>query len=155
MEKSGKSDFRDTATQKLKESGLRLTIPRKLVIELLRNTKTPLSAYRIKELANQAKSNIDVVSIYRTLATFDSLGLIHRVHSSDGFMPCTIECHSSPGSEHAICDNCGNVTEHHLSKETAAEISMQMKEIGFRIRNFRVEIEGNCINCETKSPSSI
>ncbi len=144
-------DFVKTALDRMKVQGLRLTQPRKLVVETLAKTKTPLSAYRIFEQISEHGEQIDVVSIYRTLATLDSLGLVHFVHSADGFMPCTVHDHGQPGIEHAVCDDCGKVIELDLSQETTHDITGQLGKIGFRLRHVRVEIEGQCDTCANEN----
>lgn len=153
MTENARSGFEKVALERMKHSGLRMTKPRKLVVKTLANTEQPLSAYRIHEQISANGGQIDVVSVYRTLSSLDSLGLVHYVHSADGFMPCTMHSHDEAGVEHAVCDDCGSVVELNLSKETAEEITGQLDQIGFKLRHVRVEIEGQCGNCKTQSAS--
>lgn len=153
MAKRALTEFEQAAFDKLKVHGLRITTPRKAIIACLANASHPLSAYRIKELLDETPAPADVVSIYRTLATLDALGLIHRVHSSDGFLPCTVGVHTEPATEHAICDNCGKVVELAISPQTTSDIQQQVGMIGFRLRHLRVEIEGECEVCQENTPS--
>lgn len=151
MSSDNKNDFNEIAIERMKQHGLRITQPRIQVVEALAETDQPLSAYRIKDHIEAQGQKADVVSIYRTLTTLDSLGLVHFVHSSDGFLPCTLHNHEGPGIEHAVCDDCGKVIELDLSKQTTEEISGQLQQIGFQLRHVRVEIEGQCGDCTHKN----
>src|SRR5690606_13341939 len=106
MPSDEQKEFITLSLDRMKNAGLRLTKPRKMVVEILELSNIPLSAYRIHEQITASGAQADVVSVYRTLTTLDSLGLVHYVHSADGFMACTVDHHHEPGSEHAVCDDC-------------------------------------------------
>jgi len=143
----------DLALEHLRNKGLRITKPRRLVVELLDRAKKPLSAYEIKELLDQEGEKVDTVSVYRILDCLEENKLIHRVLTSGKVKKCQLEheseCHL-PQNEHChhllICQKCNTIEEVHCPGTDAL-----VKELGklanFRIQSHNMEFLGLCAKC--------
>ena len=64
----------------LTQAGYRISKPRKQVMQLLENTQTPQTALAIYEKLKAQGEHASLVSVYRTLELFASLGLISMVY---------------------------------------------------------------------------
>ena len=66
------------------QAGYRISKPRKQVMQLLENTQTPQTALAIYEKLKAQGERASLVSVYRTLELFASLGLISMVYEPEG-----------------------------------------------------------------------
>jgi Fe2+ or Zn2+ uptake regulation protein/uncharacterized protein (DUF4213/DUF364 family) len=101
-----------TAPELLKKAGLRRTWTREVVLEALNRVDRPLSH---QEIAGEAGlGGIDRVTLYRTLATLQRAGLLHRIQGVDGIW--RYRGHDSrPGRcagnhIHFLCLKCGRMS---------------------------------------------
>src|SRR5579863_3477841 len=74
-----KKAYEEHCLQELRLAGFRITMPRIQVIRALADATTALSAYAIHERIMESGGRIDVVSVYRILATLHKVGLIHHI----------------------------------------------------------------------------
>lgn len=101
-----------SAEAKLREAGLRKTPVRISVLELLDRAGRPMS---VPQILAKLKG-VDTVTVYRTLSTFVTKRLAHRVRGEDrtwmyalggrGDGPGRPSPHQHP---HFVCDECGKV----------------------------------------------
>ncbi|MBN1922353.1 MAG: transcriptional repressor [Anaerolineae bacterium] len=132
----------------LAQAGHRVTEPRRLVMQLLLASETPLSPQTLFESARVQHHNLGLVTIYRTLELFESLGLVCRVHLKDG-------CHGylavSPGHHHfVICERCGGSVEFPGGDDLRALIADIEARTGYRIEEHLLQLLGLCPNCQGK-----
>jgi Fur family zinc uptake transcriptional regulator len=127
----------------LRKADAKLTGPRRAVLAVLEKVKTPLSAYDIEE---QIPENIpiSVVTIYRILDLFEKLGIVHRIHTKEGYVRCDYEkergCHYF-----AVCKSCGKSFEF---LEPACRIEKIIpKNLPFKNVEHISEIAGICDHC--------
>jgi Fur family transcriptional regulator, ferric uptake regulator len=92
------------AVEAVRATGLRVTTPRRLLIEALWNASEPLSAEQLSELAGDGT---DVASVYRNLEAFERIGLIRHFHVGHG--PGLYARTALGAREYLICDACGRV----------------------------------------------
>ena len=113
-----------------------------------------LSPREIQEAIGKDKTSKDVdqVSIYRILETFQKLGLVHQVHPSGGFIACShINC---KGELHVLihCAMCHKTTEADIPKEIFNPIQWYLKETyGFSHQTNLFQLDGICSICSPKS----
>jgi len=138
-------------TNRLQNHGLRLTKPRSLILEALISTEKPISAYRLQDEMTANGMKVHIVSVYRTLAVLQELGIIHYIPSQQGYLLCTESCESDRQTEHLVCDTCGLVTEIPMPSCATNDLLEQAQSHGFRMSKIRVEVEGTCNNCQ-KTP---
>jgi Fur family transcriptional regulator, ferric uptake regulator len=88
--------------QVLRQRGLRLSAPRRLVLEALFAAEGPASA---DQLARRAK--LDPASVYRNLETFERHGVARHVHLGHG--PGLYVLVGRGENEYLYCERCGAV----------------------------------------------
>ncbi len=140
--------YETVALSRLKDLGLRVTGPRKLVLRALAASRKPLGAYQIRESVSEQGGKVDVVSVYRILAGLVEVGLVHHIGSVDGYLACTGMHTGSHQTEHLICTNCGCVEELPVPNSAISEIGVSAARIGFSPAQTRVEVLGVCSHCK-------
>ena len=99
-------------TQLLRSNGLRRTQARKLVLDLMFQVPRPLSHQEIAD--EPALSQLDRVTLYRTLTTLEQAGLLHRIQGVDGvwrFRGHAIQEGKCGGDHlHFLCLECKQMT---------------------------------------------
>lgn len=129
----------------LKKHGLKDTQPRRLVLEALSRSKAPVSHYALRDKIVSSGKTIDTVTVYRTIETFEKIGLVHR-HPCDGHVSlCTMP--ETPGHHGFLhCTSCKNVEEY-CSEELCRKEHGIAKQSGFTPTSHISEIIGICRSC--------
>ncbi|MCO5298151.1 MAG: transcriptional repressor [Fimbriimonadaceae bacterium] len=117
------------------------------MIRALGQSNRALSAYEIHEAIVDGGGKIDVVSVYRILATLLETGLIHHIGVVDGYLPCRLEDAHTDDLEHLVCERCGCVTELSLPPSVIKATTEQGERLGFEAKAIRIEIVGLCEHC--------
>lgn len=123
----------------------RYTKPRKLVLNVLANSKKPIKAYEILHKLKIILCDPKPPTIYRAIEFWLKHNFIHRIESLNAYAIC-VEDHLHKGSQFLICNDCGRVIESHLSslpkiiKETTLKNSFQPD-------SWNLEINGRCGLC--------
>ena len=134
----------------LKASGYSSTHARKLVFTALFGSK-PVT---IQELEVELKQGINRASLYRIIALFEKIGVIHRlnygwkyrIELSDDF---------NPHHHHMHCILCGILIDFDEPPTIAASIHALTSKYQFRVTNHQFEIEGYCHNCHPIEKTSL
>lgn len=121
----------------IKESGFKLTPPRKSVLENLRVAKKPLTLKEIHKKCGQ----IDFTSVYRSIKLFHELGLVEEITFAD--KKIRYEIISNLHHHHIICSECGEIKE--LPVCIVSEIKKLTK---YKITKHTFEFMGLCPNCQ-------
>ena len=96
----------------------------------------------IHEKIINGSGKIDVVSVYRILATLHEVGLIHHIGVVDGYFPSRLGTTGGKQSEVVVFDESNDVEELVVPDELVAIIAKQAKERGFEVTSLKVEITG-------------
>lgn len=135
--------FIEASIQILRENKYKITGPRMAVLNVLESAKVPLSAYDIEEHVPE-NIPINVVTIYRVLDVFETLNIIHKVHTKEGYVRCDFEqqkgCHSF-----AICNKCGRADE--FIQEKCDLKSTLPKKLAYKSLSHISELSGVCEQC--------
>jgi len=86
---------------RLKTAGLRITDGRIAILDFFK--KNPGLGMSIHDLLAQFSKELDKVTLYRTLHSFESKGLIHKVIDETGlerYALCEEHCHDDHGHNH-------------------------------------------------------
>lgn len=142
--------FEQIALSVLRSNGHRITKPRIQVIRILAGSHRSQSAYSIHEQIVAKGEKIDVVSVYRILAALQELGLIHRVGTADGFIPCRIEGEHDGRVQHLVCRLCGCVTELNPPEQAIEAANRLSDSQGFAADDIRIEMLGTCAHCRSE-----
>ena len=113
-------------TGNLRKVGLKVTQPRKLILDLLEETDNKhVTADDIYRVLMKAGEDIGLATVYRVLSQFESAGLVvkHNFESGQAFY----ELDSGAHHDHMVCVETGKVIEfsndeiEKLQAEIAAE----------------------------------
>lgn len=139
--------YEGKAIERLKLQGMRITGPRRAVVRALAETRKPMGAYEIRDQVAGAGGRIDVVSVYRILASLVEAGLAHRIGIVDGYLACPGSHSGDHQTEHLVCESCGCVEEIPVPQTALSEIGVSGSRLGFMARQTRVEVIGLCSHC--------
>jgi len=137
--------FQKLLEQELQGSGARLTKPRKAILDVIAASEQPLSAMDIFERAQQQVPNLGLVTVYRTIDTLESLGLIDRIHGSTD---CQTIFRAASGHRHLLsCTDCGKSVyfDGVLAEREFDRIGL---ENGFEITDHILQLYGICEKCQ-------
>ena len=134
----------------LSGAGCRITAPRRAVMEVLRGAEAPLSPQEIYARGESLHPALGLTTVYRTVALLEELGVIRRVHRSNG-------CHgyvaTSPGHRHHIvCQECGRTAEFLGSDDLTSLISQVEQSTRFRVEGHLLQLFGLCPHCRETQP---
>ncbi len=141
------TDLMGVWEDRLKGAGYRLTKSRRAVLEALASGSTHLTPQELYRRAQRRYRKIGLVTIYRTLALLERLGMVQRVHVESG-------CHSfaavrlDRGHHHQlICRACGRVEEF---TDCALDSVLQklQERTRFAIESHHLEVVGQCPKCQ-------
>ena len=102
----------------LKQAGLKITHPRKRILDILENQKNKhLTADDIYRCLLEAREDIGLATVYRVLNQFESAGLVakHNFESGQAYY----ELESGIHHDHMVCVETGKVIEF-ISEEIEA-----------------------------------
>jgi len=138
------------ASDELKKAGLKSTIPRMQILNLLDNNKTNkhLSAEDVYKLLLSQNSDIGLATVYRVLTQFEQAGLVTR-HHFDG-VHSIFELNNGDHHDHLVCLECGKVDEFY---DESIEQSQHMiaKKYGFKMTEHSLYLYGVCSQCQEKA----
>jgi Fur family ferric uptake transcriptional regulator len=123
----------------LRRAGVRITRPRKILLEILAEAGDHPDAMEIFQRASSIDKTISLSTVYRTMKLLETMGAIHR-HAFEGG-PARFEQASDRHHDHLIDLDTGDVIEfrsdriEHLQDEIA-------RELGYEIVHHRLELYG-------------
>lgn len=132
--------------QNLKKAGLKVTLPRMKILELLESSdRRHLTAEEVYRLLLAEGSEIGLATVYRVLTQFEAAGLVMRHHFEGG--QAVFELSSDHHHDHLVCTNCGRVVE--FMNATIEECQDNVaREHGFDISDHSLIIYGVCPDCQ-------
>lgn len=120
------------------------------VLAHLKGQIRPISAYEILD-GLRSDGVTASTTVYRALEKLLDAGLIHRIESLNAWTICC-GSHDDKIPVFAICDDCGNVTEH-IDSDFADSIAGLSKRTGFSPNHSVLEIHGRCSDCDIGMPA--
>ena len=138
--------WRKLAEARCEAAGKRLTPARLAAYAELVACGQPLSAYElIALLEGRQQRKIAPLTVYRHLEFLMQVGLVHRLESTQSYMPCDHPDHDHK-SQYLLCSTCGNADE--VASEKIEKILNDVaSQRGFQPENAIVEIKGVCGTC--------
>ena len=138
--------WRKLAEGRCAEKGARLTPARLAAYAEMLACGRPLSAYELIGLLEQRQERkIAPLTVYRHLDFLMQTGLVHRLQSTQTYLPCDHPDHAHE-SQFLLCSSCGNVDEVE-SQGLETLLSEIADQHGFRPDNAVVEVKGLCGAC--------
>ena len=129
-------------TADLKKAGLKITLPRMKILELLEaSAHMHQTAEDIFKTLLDAGEEIGLATVYRVLTQFETAGLVSRHHFESG--QAVFELNQGGHHDHLVCVKCGKVVE--FVDDTIEERQkMIAKDNGFSITEHSLIIYGHC-----------
>lgn len=128
-----------------------MTARRRLVLEILQESREHLDAETVYERARCRDPHISLATVYRTLALFKMLGLVeeHLFGENHGHF----EAAQSSPHYHFTCMKCGQVSEF-SAPEVEALVRQVCQEAGHRLEQVRLDLSGVCSACQAQKISN-
>ncbi len=133
-------------SQQLKNAGLKITMPRIKVLQVLKQHPEPhLSAEGVYRALVELGEDVGLATVYRVLTQFETAGLVNRLYFESGQSVFEIAEHEH--HDHLVCIICGKVQEF-----VDEIIENQQKEIAqnnqFKMTAHSLIIYGECAHCQ-------
>ncbi|MEA2198085.1 MAG: hypothetical protein QOJ25_2136 [Solirubrobacteraceae bacterium] len=127
------------AVAAMRERGLRMSTPRRLILEDLFAADGPVSAEYVAR-----RLSLDAASVYRNLETMERHGLVRHVHLGHGPGLYVLVGHGE--REHLYCERCGAVRTV-TPEQLDALREIVRDQFGFEARFTHFPIVGLCPRC--------
>ncbi|MDO8844518.1 MAG: ferric iron uptake transcriptional regulator [Methylicorpusculum sp.] len=133
--------------QDLKNAGLKVTLPRMKILEILENQteERHLTAEQVYKILLSENEEIGLATVYRVLTQFEAAGLVKRHHFEGG--NSIFELDRGGHHDHIVCLKCGKVDEF-----TDPIIESRQKEIasklGYDLTDHSLYLYGFCVDCK-------
>ena len=134
----------------LKSIGLKATLPRLKIIDLLEQSdKRHMTAEEVYRLLSDEGQDIGLATVYRVLTQFEQAGLLIRHHFDSD--KAVFELNEGDHHDHLVCLQCGKVEEF-FDAEIEKRQTRIATERGFVIREHSLQIYADCIkeNCPNR-----
>ena len=120
-------------SKSLKEAGLKATLPRIRILEILEASETKhVSAEDVYKALLDASEDVGLATVYRVLTQFESAGLVIRHHFDSGHS--VFELDHGKHHDHMVCIKTGKVIEfenediEQLQKEIAEQHGYELQD---------------------------
>ncbi len=132
------------SNQDLRKAGLKVTLPRIKILELLENSEQHhLSAEDIYKTLLEQGEDVGLATVYRVLTQFESAGIIQRHHFENNHS--VFEIMQDDHHDHLVCLNCNKVIE--FTNETIEKEQHAVAEkFGFELTGHALNLYGFCAN---------
>lgn len=129
-------------SQELKNAGLKVTLPRVKILEILKNpTNQHISAEDVYKILLEQDDEIGLATVYRVLNQFDDAGIVTRHHFEGG--KSVFELTGKEHHDHLVCLNCGMVVEFH--NQVIEDLQCQVAaENGIKLTHHSLYLYGEC-----------
>jgi Fur family transcriptional regulator, ferric uptake regulator len=143
----GQESVMSSENHELRKAGLKVTLPRVKILQLLENSETRhLSAEDVYKALIEADEDVGLATVYRVLTQFESAGLVMRHHFEGGhsvFELSTMEHH-----DHLVCSKCGLVEEF-FDEVIETQQEKIAAKFGFEITDHSLYLYGICKACQS------
>ncbi len=132
--------------QDLKDAGLKVTLPRMKILEILENSENRhMSAEEVYKYLIDAGKDIGMATVYRVLTQFEAAGLVARHNFESGHS--VYEINQGQHHDHILCIRCGKVDE--FVDETIEERQREIAKVsGYEMTDHSLYIYGVCEDCQ-------
>jgi len=142
-----------TAIEISKDKGINLTNKRRKIFDIVIKSAKPISAYDIvSEFQETYDEQIPVMSVYRILNFLIDNGLVHKLDSINQYIVCKhLDCeHEHLNTQFLICNDCNSTEEIMIRDELHQQLTNDIDQTGFKLKELKFELHGICANCQPK-----
>ena len=140
-----------SATQSLKDSGLKATLPRRKILELFEGSKVRhRSAEDVYKALIGEGIDVGLATVYRVLTQFEQAGLLARQHFETG--KAVFELNQGGHHDHLLCLQCGRVEEFY-DPDIEKRQNDVARQRGFTLHGHSLALYADCTkkNCPHRS----
>lgn len=142
---------------KIKGAGYRLTVPRQVILHVLIESYSHMSAEDVYFAVHKEYPAIGLTTVYRTLELLVQMGLVSKFDFGDN--RSRYEFSEGPGTQkhhhHLVCTSCGHIIDYtdfiedekDLLEKTEKGLSEKHR---FKITNHIIQFYGLCETCQGK-----
>jgi Fur family ferric uptake transcriptional regulator len=133
-------------SQDLRKAGLKVTLPRLKVLEIMEQADNRhMSAEDVYKALLEMGEEIGLATVYRVLTQFEGAGLVSRLSIDGGH--AVFELHDGDHHDHLLCVRCNRIEEFRddVIEERQHAIA---KEKGFEMTDHSLYIYGICKHCQ-------
>lgn len=132
--------------KELKQVGLKVTIPRVTILELLQQSeKTHYTAEEVFTSLRNAGHDIGLATVYRVLSQFEQAGILVKHHFEGG--QAVFELETGAHHDHIICMKCNKIVEFYDEKLEQQQYDIAGKH-GFALEDHSMVLYGICADCQ-------
>lgn len=137
------------STQDLRRAGLKVTLPRLKILQLLESTpKHHMSAEDVYKALIEQGEDVGLATVYRVLTQFEQVGIVER-HNFDNNLSVFELAHDSH-HDHLVCEQCGKIVEFH--NEQIEQLQHQVAtEYHFTLTGHSLVLYGICDDPECQT----
>jgi Fur family transcriptional regulator, ferric uptake regulator len=129
-------------TTDLKKAGLKATLPRLKILQILESTEHPhLTAEEVYQRLRESGEEVGLATVYRVLTQFQAAGLVIRHHFEGD--RSVFEINRGGHHDHMVCLECGRVFEFYDSAIEQRQRNVSEKA-GFIIEDHSLYLYGVC-----------
>jgi len=140
----------DTFEKICRDHGLKMTHQRiQIFSELASSAEHPSAESIFKRLVSRFPT-LSLDTVYRTLFTFDKLGIISKVQAIDD--RARFDANPLP-HHHMVCMKCKNIMDFYWPDFDEIQLPHETKKWG-RVKSRQVELRGVCDSCMEKDNKS-
>ena len=130
--------------QDLRKAGLKVTLPRIKILELLANTENHhMSAEEVYKALIEQGEDVGLATVYRVLTQFEQAGIVER-HNFENNLS-VFEIMQDEHHDHLVCDVCGKIIEFHNPVIENEQLKVA-DEFGFKLSGHSLVLYGVCNN---------
>ena len=133
----------------LKNSGLKVTVPRRKILDLFIKNETNQGRHMAAEdvYRHLVAEHIDIglATVYRVLTQFERAGLLQRHYFESG--KAVFELNEGTHHDHLVCLQCGKVEEFY-DAEIEQRQNAIARERGFVVNEHSLHLYADCIKVD-------
>lgn len=135
----------ESAAGSLRTRGLRLTGPRRIVLEVVRGTDAHPTAEWVHRMVRRRLPRVSLGTVYRNLRLLVAEGLVHEMPGPHARFDGNLDRH-----HHFTCTSCGRIVDVDgpLCDPPTRAVSARVAALtGLTITHHRIEFFGRCPGC--------
>ena len=129
----------DTILQRCEQKGLRMTIQRKIIAQVLEDAADHPDVEELYKRASKIDITISIATVYRTVKLFDEAGILDKLEFGDG--RARYEDAEREHHDHLIDINSGRVIEFMDSDIEKLQEKIAQK-LGYKLMGHKLELYG-------------
>ncbi|MDF1589207.1 MAG: ferric iron uptake transcriptional regulator [Gammaproteobacteria bacterium] len=134
-------------SQDLRKAGLKVTLPRIKVLEILESAQQRhMSAEDVYKALLEMGEEIGLATVYRVLTQFEGAGLVSRLSIEGGH--AVFELEDGSHHDHLLCVRCNQIEEF-IDEVIEQRQRAIAAEKGFQMTDHSLYIYGICRNCQS------